>query len=404
MTYIRFLTNALAQIRQSLPALSFLLQALGTLDCFIALSNPSCTASSFLNPRGKYSQASINISNDNEQVKFVRPILSDASSSSCRLALKQACHPQTAVSISSTSDWKAIRHEQKEKQERAFNPFDSLLTDANHVQIVTGANGAGKSTYLRTLALSILLAHVGAYVPAEFASVRILSKLFVRLEPFGSNYGQSSNASMSQGKSQLIPSLRTSSRMRDEFADFSLMDDLILGGSSTLVIVDEPCRSSDAISATAILWGALEGLVLSGANVIMATHLSRLVMISKIFPNVCNVHADYQSNLDGGMSEFRLKPGVAQLFDGYGISTAEHMGCSQAIVETAKKVHARLKVREMSRAEEWNRSVIQQVNDDRLMMEAAASLRGVGFTSLDGLDLLEWLKDKQLKLLIERQK
>jgi DNA mismatch repair protein MSH4 len=186
--------------------------------------------------------------------------------------------------------------------------------------IVSGPNMSGKSTYLRQVALMTILAHIGCYVPANFASFPIIDHIFTRLGT-GDNLELNSSTFMTE--------------MR-ETAYF--MHNL---GRRSLVVIDELGRATSTSDGLAISWSCCEFMLSSKAYVIFATHMQQLSDLSRIYPDAQSYsfavgtngrHMNFKHTLTGGSSN------VAH----YGLLMSEVAGLPAEVVSNARKVTERL--------------------------------------------------------------
>jgi DNA mismatch repair protein MSH4 len=123
-----------------------------------------------------------------------------------------------------------------------FVPNDTFIYNGNNLQIVTGPNASGKSTYLRQVPLLAILAQMGCFVPAEYASFRLMDKLLTQL---------------------------------------STEDDIGHNASTFMV---------EMRNMAFIMCALCERLLRTKAFILLATHFTDLAEVLEVYPNVCNMH------------------------------------------------------------------------------------------------------------------
>ncbi|KAJ3299721.1 MutS protein msh4 [Borealophlyctis nickersoniae] len=215
-----------------------------------------------------------------------------------------------------------------------FVPNDTYVSEATNVQIVTGPNMSGKSTYLRQIALITIVAQIGAFVPAEYASVRLVDGLFSRI---GNDDCVEANAST------FMLEMRETAFILQNMSDTSL------------IIIDELGRGTSTSDGLGITYAVCEEFVRRKAFVFLATHFQELTVVLDAYPNVVNLH------LEIAMPDpARPETSITYLYtvrDGastethYGLKLAELAGLPPSIMERGGQISRKLKRRiERSRA------------------------------------------------------
>ncbi len=157
--------------------------------------------------------------------------------------------------------------------ENVFVPNDAYLdNDKNRVQIITGPNMAGKSTYMRQIAIINLMAQIGSFVPAAEANIAIVDRIFTRI-------GASDN--LSQGESTFMVEMTEVSHIIKNASGNSLiiLDEVGRGGTSTY----------DGLS---IAWAILEYIAenIGGAKTLFATHYHELTQLEEKIDGISNLN------------------------------------------------------------------------------------------------------------------
>ncbi|KAI9098294.1 muts protein 4 [Phlyctochytrium arcticum] len=165
---------------------------------------------------------------------------------------------------------KCGRNPIKERVERnSFVPNDIFSGEGANIQIISGPNMSGKSTYLRQAALLTVIAHLGSFVPAEYASFRLTSKIFART---------GSDNALNANMSTFMLEMRETSFILDNICD------------SSLVIMDELGRGTSTSDGLGMTIAVCETLASTEAHVLLATHFDELVAMLYCYPNVVNLH------------------------------------------------------------------------------------------------------------------
>jgi DNA mismatch repair protein MutS len=207
--------------------------------------------------------------------------------------------------------------------EEPFVPNDLVLSQDRRLVVLTGPNMAGKSTIMRQTALIVLLAQMGAPVPAEAARVGLCDRIFVRV-------GASDD--LSRGRSTFMV----------EMAETALI--LHQATARSLVLLDEIGRGTSTFDGLSIAWATAEVLVdRVRARAIFATHYHELVALADDRPAVVNLHVRVSEW--GDKIEFLrvLAPGGAS--KSYGLQCARLAGMPPDVLERAQKLLTELERR-----------------------------------------------------------
>jgi len=198
----------------------------------------------------------------------------------------------------------------------AFIPNDVLLDDRGRVIVLTGPNMAGKSTLLRQVGLCVLLAQMGAFVPARRAVVGVVDRLFTRV-------GASDN--LVRGQSTFMVEMSETSA--------------ILHGASarSLVLLDEIGRGTSTYDGVAIAWAVTEFLHNTiGCKTVFATHYHELTQLTEELAHACNFNVAVREAADEIVFLHRLEPGGADR--SYGIHVGQLAGLPAPVVGRAWQV------------------------------------------------------------------
>jgi len=204
-----------------------------------------------------------------------------------------------------------------------FVPNDTDLdSEGTQILVLTGPNMSGKSTYLRQVALIVLLAQMGSFVPAESARIGIVDRVFTRV-------GASDR--LARGESTFMVEMR-------ETADI-----LTAATARSLVILDEIGRGTSTFDGLSIAWAVAEHLHDAphlGARTLFATHYHELADLARTKQRVENAHFEAREWGDEVIFLRRLARGAASR--SYGIQVARLAGLPGSVIERARTLLANL--------------------------------------------------------------
>lgn len=198
-----------------------------------------------------------------------------------------------------------------------FIPNDSLLDrSGNQISIVTGPNMAGKSTFTRQIALIVLMAQMGSFIPADTARIGIVDRIFSR-----------------------IGAVDDITRRQSTFMVEMTETANILNNATpqSLIILDEIGRGTSTFDGMAIAWAVVEYIHNNiGARTMLATHYRELVQLSDLLPRIKNYNVSVLEM--GGKMIFirRVVPGPSDR--SYGVQVAKLAGLPPEVIERASKV------------------------------------------------------------------
>jgi DNA mismatch repair protein MutS len=195
-----------------------------------------------------------------------------------------------------------------------FIPNDVRLAADARMIILTGPNMAGKSTILRQIGLTVLLAQMGSFVPASRARVGIADRVFTRV-------GASDN--LVRGQSTFMVEMSETSAI------------LHTATARSLVLLDEIGRGTSTWDGVSIAWAVSEHLhERIGCKTVFATHYHELTQLADEFVSVRNYNVDVRESGDRILFLHRLKPGGADR--SYGIEVGRLAGLPQPVIARAR--------------------------------------------------------------------
>lgn len=199
-----------------------------------------------------------------------------------------------------------------------FVPNDTVFADGKRIHIITGPNMSGKSTYLRQVALIVLLAQIGSFVPADEATIGLVDRIFTRIGAQDEIHAGQSTFMIEMIETALI--LQQSTRR-------------------SLIILDEIGRGTSTYDGLAIARAVVEYLhnhPRLGGKTLFATHYHELTEMENILPGVANYNVAVAEQ--GGQVAFlhTIQPGKAD--KSYGIHVAQLAGIPKAVVQRAAEI------------------------------------------------------------------
>ena len=209
-----------------------------------------------------------------------------------------------------------------------YTPNDTQLDREARVLVITGPNMSGKSSYMRQIALIVLMAQIGSYVPARAAGLCIVDRIFTRI---------GAQDELSAGQSTFMVEMVETATILNHCTPRSL------------VLLDEIGRGTSTYDGLAIAWAVIEYLhnhPERRAMTLFATHYHELTQLSETLPHVrnLNVAVSDEGGVDGAPSQIvflhKVVPGGADR--SYGIHVAQLAGLPAAVVRRAQDVLAQL--------------------------------------------------------------
>jgi DNA mismatch repair protein MutS len=204
-----------------------------------------------------------------------------------------------------------------------FVPNDTLLNlDTDRLLILTGPNMAGKSTYLRQIALIVLLGQIGSFVPARHARIGIADRIFTRV-------GASDN--LAEGHSTFMVEMLETAHI------------LNCASPRSLILLDEIGRGTSTYDGLSIAWAVAEHIqdrARLGARTLFATHYHEMTELAAVCEGVKNYTVAVRERNDEVLFLRKIVPGGADR--SYGIHVARLAGFPPAVLNRAREVLARL--------------------------------------------------------------
>ena len=232
--------------------------------------------------------------------RYVRPVVDEGQA----IAISAGRHPVVELML----------------RDEPFVPNDTHLAPDCAVQLITGPNMGGKSTYLRQTALITLMAQIGSYVPADAAAIGVVDRIFTRL---------GASDEIHRGQSTFMVEMVETANILNHASNRSLL------------VLDEIGRGTSTYDGLAIAWAVVEyihnhpGL---RAKTLFATHYHELTDLAERLPCVVNYNVAVDDSGDGEDVVFlrRIAPGKADR--SYGVHVARMAGLPAAVVNRAGEI------------------------------------------------------------------
>ncbi len=229
--------------------------------------------------------------------RYVRPTMVDAHG----VSIKNGRHPVI-----------------EQLSEESFVGNDTHLSPEQSLQLLTGPNSAGKSTYIRQVALIVLLAHTGSFVPADEATIGLADRIFTRI---------GAHDNLRSGQSTFMVEMLETAHILHNATERSL------------VILDEVGRGTSPEDGFALAWAIAESLAQGNKGfVLFATHFHALKDLSATQPKLFNSHLAVAVDQKDLIFLRKVVPGPTD--ESFGIVVAEKAGVPKAIIRRAEQLAA----------------------------------------------------------------
>lgn len=281
------------------------------------------------------------------------------------------------ITLDSVIEIRDGRHPVIEKvlTDHPFTPNDAYLdTNGNRLIIITGPNMSGKSTFMRQTAIIVLMAQIGCFVPAAYARIGVVDKIFTRV-------GASDD--LTSGQSTFMVEM-------NEVADI-----LRNATKKSLVILDEIGRGTSTFDGISIAKAVAE--YISGKNIgcktLFATHYHELISMEKEYDGIRNFSVAAVKR--GDELKFLHKICEGGTDDSYGIEVAKLAGLPQKVINRAKEELKDLEVLGRQKLSE----TIEKTADHQFSFNAIneqnaiAKLRAADINTMSPMDALMFIKD-----------
>lgn len=255
--------------------------------------------------------------------------------------------------------------------EKEFIPNDTHCTLEKNFHLITGANMSGKSTYIKQVALLVILAHVGCFIPADSCTIRITDHLFSRI---------GTSDSVEDNASSFMIEMREMAYILHNVTNKSL------------IIIDELGRGTSFLDGCSLAWSFCEKLLSGKGFTFFVTHYPQLAQLTNMYPNVKISHLFTDQKNSQIVYKHRLCDGMDKL-ENYGIALAKiKCVCPHQVIEQAINITNYLKKQSNqatnTKNELWRSTCIQ----------VSKELQGLKYSTLDDGDIRIIISQLQEKI------
>ncbi len=219
--------------------------------------------------------------------------------------------------------------------ERFIPNHTDIERTRNGIQVITGPNMGGKSTYLRQVALIVLMNQIGSFVPAARARLGLFDRIFTRV---------GASDQLARGESTFMVEMHETANILNNATDRSL------------IVLDEVGRGTATFDGLSLAWAIIEFLHDSDARsgiTLFATHYHEVTDLAKTKPRVANFNVAVKEWNDQIIFLRKVVPGAAD--KSYGIQVAKLAGIPQSVIERAREILVTLERKERDVVEETRR-------------------------------------------------
>ncbi len=228
--------------------------------------------------------------------------------------------PQLLEAKKNYFNFSDLRHPLVEKvlSKSEYVPNDLAMPDSINFYILTGPNMGGKSTYCRSIALAIIMAQMGSFVPAREAVISLRDRVFARV---------GANDDLRSGQSTFMVEMNEVANILNHASPHSL------------VILDEVGRGTSTCDGLSMAWAISEYLIRElQAKTLFATHFHELTALSELYDSIKNLTVAVQEKGEEIIFLHKIIPGATD--KSYGIHVARLAGLPEVVVQRAREILA----------------------------------------------------------------
>ena len=267
----------------------------------------------------------------------------------------------------------AGRHPVVESQVDQYIANDCRMNPARQLLLITGPNMGGKSTYMRQVALIVLLAHVGAFVPARSARLGPIDQIFTRIGAADDLAG---------GRSTFMVEMTESANI------------LHNATAASLVLVDEVGRGTSTFDGLALAWAIARHLLEKNRSyTLFATHYFELTRLALEYREAANIHLDAVEHKDSIVFLHAVEEGPAS--QSYGLQVAALAGVPASVTRAAKRYLLQLEQQSLTRdgqSDLFAGAAPEPESEPHPALDLLASIKPDELSPKEALELLYKLK------------
>ena len=253
-----------------------------------------------------------------------------------------------------------------------FVPNDCTL-QGETLALITGPNMAGKSTYIRQVALITLLAHTGSFVPAESATIGLVDRIFTRV---------GASDELHAGQSTFMVEMVETANILNNAT------------KNSLIILDEIGRGTSTLDGLSLAWAIAEQLAKRGCRTLFATHYHELTSLADRDDAITNLHVTVREWQDEIVFLYGIKEGRTDR--SYGIHVAKIAGVPGAVVDRANELLETLTVHTQQASIETSQQPIapqMSLFTEYLPSPLLDELKNIDINKLSPMEAFELLRD-----------
>ena len=253
-----------------------------------------------------------------------------------------------------------------------FEPNDTVLdTDENRTIVITGPNMAGKSTYMRQVALITLMAHIGSFVPARSAEIPIVDKIFTRV-------GASDDLAFNQ-----------STFMVEMVEVANILNNAT---PNSLIILDEVGRGTSTFDGLSIAWAVMEFVSKNiSAKTLFATHYHELTELEGKVAGLKNYRVNVKEYNGSVIFLHKIVRGGAS--KSFGIEVAKLAGVPQTVCDRAKEIVALLENSNINYTPDVLNADVASKKSDKAAREIAYTLKDIDMNRVSPIEAFDILNN-----------
>ncbi len=265
--------------------------------------------------------------------------------------------------------------------ERFIPNSSDIHRDRNGIQVITGPNMGGKSTYLRQVALIVLLNQAGSFVPASSARLGVFDRIFTRV---------GASDQLARGESTFMVEMHETANILNNAT------------AQSLIILDEVGRGTATFDGLSLAWAIIEFLHDSASRsgiTLFATHYHEVTDLAKTRPRVANYNVAVKEWNDQIIFLRKVVPGAAD--KSYGIQVAKLAGIPRSVIDRAHEILSTLERKERAMVEETrghapvsSRQMSLFDSNEQDVLNALRAMQIEMLSPIDALNRLNELKGK----------
>ncbi len=272
-----------------------------------------------------------------------------------------------------------------------FVPNDTLLDcQDNHLLVITGPNMSGKSTYIRQVAILVIMAQMGSYLPAREARIGLVDRIFTRI---------GARDEITRGQSTFMVEMTETA---------SILNNLT---PASLVVLDEIGRGTSTADGFSLAWAVAEYLQSFKVRTLFATHFHELTALAEYFQGVKNYNVAVQEQGHEIVFLHKIQPGGSD--ESYGLYVAQLAGLPKVVIRRAQQLLQELEIKNMLKeklvrttvnsepdlfAEDNDNPVAAVSREVDMVREVIEQLEGLDINTLTPLEALNLISRLQKKL------